>query len=200
MPHTLATDWLDETAQAKLLQAINEVLREAPLYTPHMPRTGRPMSVKMTNCGPLGWYTDQACGYRYITQHPLTQRPWPAMPQEVQDLWWHMTDYPHPPEACLINYYQAGSRMGLHRDADESATAAPVVSLSLGDTALFRVGGPKRHDPTRSFRLHSGTLIMLDGESRHWHHGVDRIFPGSSPLLPGGGRFNLTLRRVNQPN
>jgi len=122
------------------------------------------------------------------------------MPQEDQDLWWRMTDYPHPPEACLINYYQAGSRMGLHRDADESATAAPVVSLSLGDTALFRIGGPKRHDPTRSFRLHSGTLIVLDGESRHWHHGVDRIFPGSSPLLPGGGRFNLTLRRVNQPN
>ena len=200
MSHGLPTDWLNETAQRELLAAIYAIISEAPLYTPHMPRTGLPMSVKMTNCGPLGWYTDQAEGYRYIRRHPLTQQPWPAMPEAFQALWWRMTDYPHPPEACLINYYSANSRMGLHRDADESARSAPVVSLSLGDTALFRIGGPNRTDPTNSFRLHSGTLIALDGESRHWHHGVDRIYPGSSPLLPGGGRFNLTLRRVNPPN
>lgn len=197
MAHALATDWLDETAQHSLVQAVNRVLAQAPLYTPRMPRTGQPMSVQMSNCGSLGWYTDQAQGYRYIAKHPVTEAPWPAMPQEIQDLWWRITDYRDPPEACLINYYQAGARMGLHLDADEAATSAPVVSLSLGDTALFRLGGPRRQDPTRSFRLHSGTLIMLDGESRHWHHGVDRIYPGSSPLLPGGGRFNLTLRRVN---
>src|SRR5262249_60361523 len=103
------------------------------------------------------------------------------------------------PEACLINVYAPTARMGLHQDRDEEDFAAPVVSLSLGDTCLFRVGGTRRSDPTRSFRLTSGDAVVLGGDARLAFHGGDRIMPGTSTLLPEGGRINLTLRRVRKP-
>ena len=103
-----------------------------------------------------------------------------------------------PPEACLINLYDPAARMGLHQDRDEEELAAPVVSFSLGATALFRVGGLQRNAPTRSFRLASGDAMSLSGEGRLAFHGVDRIIAGSSTLLPEGGRINLTLRRVTK--
>ncbi len=199
MNRSLVTDWLDEPAQRHLLDAVTTALDQAPLYTPHMPRSGRPMSVSMSNCGALGWYTDKAKGYRYIAEHPITGQPWPEIPASLLELWARMTDYPAPPEACLINYYAGTARMGLHLDSDEAAKTAPVLSVSLGDTAVFRLGGPRRRDPTRSFKLHSGTVLVLEGERRHWYHGVDRVISGSSTLIAGGGRFNLTLRRVNPP-
>ena len=86
--------------------------------------------------------------------------------------------------------------MGLHQDMDEGDLTAPVISISLGDTAVFRLGGVNRSDPTRSFRLASGDVCLLAGASRRAFHGVDRILPGSSQLVPGGGRINLTLRRA----
>ena len=116
---------------------------EAPFYTPVMPRSGRPFSVKMTNLGPLGWVSDRA-GYRYQAMHPETGRPWPAMPDMLLSLWREVADYPHPPEACLVNLYREGAKMGLHRDEDEEDFSAPVVSVSLGDTAIFRIGGLER--------------------------------------------------------
>lgn len=174
------------------------VIRAAPLYVPRMPRSGRPMSVRMTNCGPLGWYTD-AAGYRYQPVHPLTGRPWPPIPPLLLAAWHDLGGYGHPPEACLINYYGASARMGLHQDRDEEDFAAPVVSLSLGDAAIFRLGGRHRRDPTHSFVLSSGDALVLAGPARLAYHGVDRIVPGSSPLLAEGGRFNLTLRRVTRP-
>jgi DNA oxidative demethylase len=103
-----------------------------------------------------------------------------------------------PAEASLINIYDACARMGLHQDRDEEELAAPVVSFSLGDTALFRVGGLQRNAPTRSFRLASGDAMSLAGDARLAFHGVDRIIAGSSTLLPQGGRINLTLRRVTR--
>jgi DNA oxidative demethylase len=157
------------------------------------------MSVRQTNFGPLGWVTDQAKGYRYEARHPETGAPWPAMPQALLDLWRDVSGYPAPPEACLVNLYRDGARMGLHVDADEAALDAPVVSVSLGDIALFRIGGPKRADATRSFRLSSGDVLVLSGAARQCFHGVDRVVPGTSQLLPGGGRINLTLRRVTLP-
>jgi alkylated DNA repair protein (DNA oxidative demethylase) len=172
-------------------------MAQAPLYTPYL-QAGRPMSVKMTNCGPLGWLTD-ARGYRYEPRHPETGKPWPSMPDFVLDAWCDLSGYPHPPEACLINFYGPDARMSLHQDRDEEDFAAPVVSLSLGDTCLFRIGGTKRSDPTRSFRLASGDALVLGGEARLAFHGVDRIMPGTSTLLPEGGRINLTLRRVMRP-
>jgi len=121
------------------------------------------------------------------------------MPEIVLDAWRELANYPHPPEACLVNFYSSTARMGLHQDKDEQDFAAPVVSLSLGDTGMFRVGGLKRSDPTHSVRLASGDAVVLGGAGRLAYHGVDRIMPGTSTLLPEGGRINLTLRRVTPP-
>ncbi len=152
----------------------------------------------MTNCGPLGWVSDEL-GYRYEKMHPETGRPWPPMPEILLRAWAELSNYPHPPEACLVNYYASGTKMGLHQDRDERDFTAPVLSLSLGDSCLFRVGGLKRSDPTRSFKLASGDALVLGGESRLIFHGVDRILPGTSALFNEGGRINLTLRRVAKP-
>ena len=190
--------YLDRPAQEALLAALRAVLARAPAYTPRMPRSGKPLSVRMSNCGPLGWVTDEA-GYRYQPLHPETGEPWPQMPAMVLDAWKVLADYPHPPESCLINYYAAAAKMGLHQDRDERDFAAPVVSLSLGDTCLFRIGGTKRSDPTRTLRLASGDALVLAGAARLAFHGVDRIMSGTSTLLPEGGRINLTLRRVTVP-
>jgi alkylated DNA repair protein (DNA oxidative demethylase) len=189
---------LDRTAQLALLAALRERIAQAPLFTPVMPKTGKPFSVRMTNLGPLGWVSDRG-GYRYQARHPVTGEPWPPMPDLLLELWRRLGGYPHDPEACLVNHYGAGARMGLHRDEDEADLAAPVVSLSLGDTALFRFGGPTRGDRTRSVRLASGDVVVMGGASRLCYHGVDRILSGSSTLLPEGGRINLTLRRVTLP-
>ncbi|MBZ9938070.1 alpha-ketoglutarate-dependent dioxygenase AlkB [Mesorhizobium sp. BR1-1-16] len=188
----------DKEGQASLVAAIRAVVAKAPLYRPEMPRTGKPFSVRMTNCGPLGWVSDRA-GYRYQPLHPVTGEPWPPIPPMLLALWNEVSDYPHPPEACLVNFYDEAARMGLHRDEDEAALDAPVVSVSLGDSCLFRLGGRERGDPTRSFRLASGDVFVLGGPSRLMFHGVDRIYPGSSTLLERGGRINLTLRRVTPP-
>jgi DNA oxidative demethylase len=189
--------FLDRAAQEALRDQVLAILAEAPLFRPRMPRTGKPFSVEMSNCGPLGWVSDEA-GYRYQPTHPETGRPWPPMPPKLLEAFAAIAPGAPPPEACLVNVYDAGARMGLHQDRDEEDLSAPVVSLSLGDTALFRIGGLERNAPTRSFRLASGDAMSLGGESRLAFHGVDRIMAGSSTLLPRGGRINLTLRRVTR--
>ena len=196
---TLTPGYLDPAAQTALLAAVRSVIAAAPLFTPRLPRSGKPMSVMMTNCGPLGWVTDETRGYRYQGMHPHTGVLWPPIPDIILRAWRELGGYPQPPEACLINYYAPTARMGLHQDRDEQDFAAPVVSLSLGDSGLFRVGGLKRSDPTRSLRLASGDAVVLGGEGRLAFHGVDRILPGTSTLLAEGGRINLTLRRVTRP-
>lgn len=190
---------LNEAAQDSLLAELRRIIAEAPLFTPTMPRSGTPMSVRMTNCGPLGWVTDKERGYRYQPTHPMTGKPWPPMPQVLLDLWNEVSGYPAPPEACLINYYAGTAKMGLHQDKDEEDFAAPVLSVSLGDTGIFRVGGKSRKDPTQTFELKSGDVVVLGGKDRLAYHGIDRVLPGTSVLLPDGGRFNLTLRRVTTP-
>jgi alkylated DNA repair protein (DNA oxidative demethylase) len=185
----------DRVAQVALVETVRALVRDAPFYTPHVP-SGAAMSVQQTSFGPLGWITDRA-GYRYEPRHPVTGRPWPAMPDALASLWTELADFPAPAESCLVNLYRASAKMGLHVDADEAARDAPVVSVSLGDTALFRIGGAKRSDPTRSLRLSSGDVVVLAGASRRAYHGIDRIYPGTSRLIDGGGRINLTLRRVS---
>ena len=187
---------LSRAAQEALAADIRAVVAEAPLFAPAMPRTGKPFSVRMTNCGPLGWVSD-ASGYRYQSFHPDTRRPWPVLPHALLDLWRAYAGYDALPEACLVNFYDGTARMGLHQDRDEADLVAPVLSVSLGDTCLFRIGGPERKDPTRPVRLQSGDVLRLGGQSRLAFHGVDRVMAGSSTLLDGGGRLNLTLRRVN---
>src|SRR5436309_11734228 len=190
--------YLDRAGQEALLTALRAVFARAPLYTPRLPKTGKPMSVRMTNCGPLGWVTD-AAGYRYQAGHPETGESWPPMPQIVLAAWRALADYPDAPECCLVNYYGRAARMGLHQDRDERDFDAPVVSLSLGDTCLFRIGGSKRSDPSYTLRLASGDALVLGGKARLAFHGVDRILTGTSSLLPQGGRISLTLRRVTIP-
>jgi alkylated DNA repair protein (DNA oxidative demethylase) len=192
-------DRLDRAQQEALLEAIRDVVRAAPLYVPVMPKTGKPMSVRMTNCGTLGWVTDKERGYRYQPEHPLTGEKWPPIPEMLIELWRAVSGYDFLPEACLVNFYAEDAKMGLHQDRDEQEFAAPVVSISLGDDCLFRVGGRRRNDPTSSLRLRSGDVVILGGEGRLCFHGVDRIYPGTSLLLKNGGRINLTLRRVTSP-
>ena len=190
---------LDSVAQAGLLREVRTIIGEAPLYVPTMPRSGRPMSVRMTNAGALGWVTDKERGYRYQAVHPHTGAPWPQIPKRLLDLWAELADYPHPPEACLVNFYADAARMGLHQDRDEDDFDAPVLSVSLGDSAVFRVGGTTRKGPSRTVELKSGDVVVLGGADRLAYHGVDRVLPGTSGLLDEGGRFNLTLRRVTKP-
>jgi len=189
--------FLDRAAQEALRDEIMAILKAAPPFRPRMPSTGTPFSVMMSNCGPLGWVSDER-GYRYQPTHPETGHAWPPIPSPLLAAFAAIAPDAPAPEACLINLYHSSARMGLHQDRDEEELAAPVVSFSLGDTALFRVGGFQRNAPTRSFRLASGDAMSLQGESRLAFHGVDRIIPGSSTLLPEGGRINLTLRRVTK--
>ncbi|GAA2838655.1 DNA-N1-methyladenine dioxygenase [Aminobacter aminovorans] len=191
--------FLSREVQEGLVESIREVVKAAPLYTPAMPRTGKEMSVRMTNCGSLGWVTDKERGYRYQPEHPVTGEAWPPIPETLLALWREVSGYPHPPEACLVNFYTDAAKMGLHQDRDEREFDAPVVSVSLGDACLFRVGGTRRDDRTVSFRLESGDVVVLGGEGRLAFHGVDRIYPMTSALLKQGGRINLTLRRVTKP-
>ncbi|QRM43605.1 alpha-ketoglutarate-dependent dioxygenase AlkB [Rhizobium sp. BG4] len=188
--------YLDRFHQEAMVETIREIVSAAPLFTPVMPGTGKPMSVRMSNCGELGWVTDKDRGYRYQPVHPLIGEPWPPIPPELLDIWTAVSGYPLPPQACLINFYSDDAKMGLHQDKDEQDLKAPVVSISLGNSCLFRIGGTARNDRTQSLKLSSGDVIVLGGEGRLCFHGVDRIYPATSTLLKSGGRINLTLRRV----
>ena len=188
--------FLDAPAQRELRDTLRKIAAKAPLFHPAMPRTGRPFSVQMTNCGPLGWVADKQ-GYRYQSTHPETGLKWPVMPKQVHNVWAALSNYPKEAECCLINYYSDKAKMGLHQDKDEENFFAPVVSLSLGDTALFRIGGKNRKDPTQSLKLQSGDALVMAGPARLAYHGIDRVYPRTSDLLEKGGRINLTLRRVN---
>lgn len=185
--------WCDPAAQAALVGDLRAVARAAPFFAPET-RGGQKMSVRMTAAGRYGWVSDRK-GYRYDLRHP-SGVDWPPIPPALLALWRAVVPDARDPECCLINFYGEGARMGLHQDRDEADFAQPVVSLSLGDAALFRVGGSTRGGPTRSVWLHSGDVAVLEGEGRLAFHGIDRIRFGSSTLLPGGGRINVTLRVV----
>ncbi len=185
------------SAQRRLLDAVLARVEEAGWFQPVMPMSGRPLSVRMCNLGPLGWISDVE-GYRYSPAHPDTGRPWPPIPDLLLQLWEELAGYPQPPECCLVNLYRPGAKLGLHQDRDEAEFAAPILSVSLGCAAWFRVGGRRRRDPTRRLLLESGDLLVMGGPARLAYHGIDRILPETSDLVPGGGRINLTLRRVTR--
>ncbi|MGO4411009.1 MULTISPECIES: alpha-ketoglutarate-dependent dioxygenase AlkB [unclassified Brevundimonas] len=182
---------LDAEAQAALLAEVLKAAEAAPFYRPVTPG-GQPFSVEMTGMGPLAWVSDRA-GYRYQPTHPVTGEPWPPMPSALLDLWHALTGWPAPPDACLVNLYRGEAKMGLHQDKDEADLTAPVLSVSLGDTAVFRIG-PTESGRTQSLKLASGDVCALTGPARLARHGIDRLLAGSSQLVPGGGRINLTLR------
>ena len=190
-------EFFDRAAQAALLADVRTAMSAAPLFVPRMPRTGKPFSVRMTNCGALGWVSDAAGGYRYQATHPETGLPWPDIPALALQAWTEAAGPAPPPEACLVNFYDAAARMGLHQDRDEQDLAAPVVSISLGDAALFRFGGTSRSGGTKSIRLQSGDVVVIGGASRIDYNEIYRIITGSSTQLGEPGRINLTLRRVS---
>lgn len=189
----VAAGLLSPAKQRALLDDLRAIATAAPPFSP-MTGWGKPMSVKITAAGRFCWFSDRK-GYRYIEAHPGTGAPFPPIPSLALDVWRRFETRVEP-DCCLINYYGEGARMGLHQDRDESDFGFPVVSISLGDPALFRIGGQERKAPTRSFWLESGDAMALQGETRLAFHGIDRIKFGESPLLPKGGRLNLTLRRV----
>ncbi|SEA89043.1 alpha-ketoglutarate-dependent dioxygenase AlkB family protein [Rubrimonas cliftonensis] len=182
-------------AQEALVAAVRGVAAEAPLLRPVTP-WGKPMTVRMTSAGRVGWIVSGG-RYRYATEHPETGRPWPAIPEPALAVWRAVSGWAGDPDSMLVNWYGEGARMGLHRDANENAYEAPVVSVSLGDPGLFRVGGPRREDATASLWLESGDVAVMGGAARLAYHGVDRIRFGTSRLLAGGGRLNLTFRVVS---
>jgi alkylated DNA repair protein (DNA oxidative demethylase) len=197
-------EFFSRREQEALMADVVQAADETPFWRTCMPRTGQPMSVKLTNMGSLGWVSDKDRGYRYERAHPGTGAAWSPIPEPLLSLWKSVADYPAPPEACLVNWYAPDSKMGLHVDWDEEATDAAVVSISLGDKARFRIGGPERKGRTASLVVSSGDVVVLGGAARRCFHGVDRIYPGTSTLLPRdvfpeGGRINLTMRRVTVP-
>jgi len=189
--------YFDAAEQAELISAVKAGVQTAPFFQPTMPRTGTPLSVVMSNFGTLGWVTDKETGYRYEALHPKTGLPWPPLPDLLIRLWRDVADWPDLPEACLMNWYREGAKMGAHIDNDEKAVNAPVVSVSLGDPAMFRIGGPKRGGPTHGIKLLSGDVVVMGGASRQCYHSVSKVYFGESALVPKGGRINLTMRRVN---
>ena len=186
--------WLGAAEQADIVAALRNVVAAAPLFSPET-RWGKKMSVQMTSAGRYGWFSDRR-GYRYIERHP-SGAEWPEIPQPVLAVWRALAPAARAPDCCLVNFYRGTAKMGLHQDCDEADFSQPVLSISLGDAALFRIGGTERGGKTQSTWLESGDVMLLTGPSRLAYHGIDRIPGGSSTLLAGGGRINLTLRVVD---
>lgn len=186
---------LDAAEQRALVCDVMAGVEEAPFYRSVTP-WGKPMSVQMTNLGLFGWVSSSK-GYEYQRIHPLTGAPWPAIPMRLLELWSDLVDDRIEPDACLVNLYRSGARMGLHQDRDEADFSIPVLSISLGDTAAFRIGGQSRRSPSRPTWLASGDVCILAGEDRLAFHGIERVLAGTSAVVPGGGRLNLTLRRAS---
>lgn len=186
-------EYLMREAQEALVADIRQVAENAPFFTPVTAR-GKAMSVRMTSAGRVGWVSDRR-GYRYEARHPAGMA-WPAIPESVLEIWRDLVSKEREPDCCLVNWYGDGARMGLHQDRDEGDFSWPVLSVSLGDDALFRVGGVERSDPTESVWLRSGDVVVMGGEARLCHHGIDRVTHGSSMLLTKAGRINLTCRVV----
>lgn len=192
------TGYLSLGSQENLACTIME-LADGLWLSPHTPG-GQPFSVRQVNLGPLGWISD-AKGYRYAAQHPEKAQDWPAMPELLSTLWADLLPEALPAECALINHYEGKAKMGLHRDADEQDLETPILSISLGDPARFRIGGPSRKGPTRSLILSSGDILILSGPSRRFYHGIDRLLPADelfAPSLPFTGRLNITMRRVTK--
>lgn len=190
---TIHKDFLDLSEQQAVVEAVRNVVKTAPLFRPTTP-FGKPMSVRMTAAGKYGWLSDNT-GYRYVPRHPNGNQ-WPAIPPEVLAIWNQVTGLVRQPECCLINYYGSDARMGMHQDKDEADFQWPVVSVSLGDDAQFRIGSKTRGGKTEAVWLQSGDVVVMGGDARLTYHGIDRLRAGSSSLLLKGGRINLTLRVV----
>ena len=177
-----------------LISDLREIVKVAPLFSPHVPG-GNKMSVKMTSAGKYGWFSDSK-GYRYVSRQKNGNN-WPQIPNSIMEIWQKFVSLERNPDCCLINYYSKDAKMGMHQDNDEADFDWPVLSISLGDDALFRIGNVEKGGKTDSLWLNSGDIIVMGDEARLKYHGIDRIRSGTSNLLKNGGRINLTLRVVD---
>lgn len=185
--------------QKNIVSQLRGTIKTNPLYVPQTP-SGKSYSIQMTNFGSLGWLPN----YTYGDRHPVTDQPWPAIPDSIIELVDRLKRKDHishefQPQAMLLNVYKPDSKLGLHQDKDELNKEAPIVSLSFGESATFLLGGMKRQDPTREIRLESGDAFILANENRMRFHGVKCILPNTAPadLMKKTVRINLTLRQVN---
>jgi alkylated DNA repair protein (DNA oxidative demethylase) len=185
------------TQSGLLVQQAERVASASPFRRMVTPG-GRTMSVAMTNCGRVGWVSDRR-GYRYDPLDPQTSAPWPVVPESFLELAVGAAAaggfMNYDPDACLINRYEAGARLGLHQDRDEDDQWAPIVSVSLGLPAVFLWGGKKRSDPVRRMAVENGDVVVWGGPARFVYHGVAPLKPGDHPLT-GSTRINLTFRKV----
>lgn len=180
-----------------LVRALKEVIDQSPLRHMITPG-GYRMSVAMTNCGPVGWVADHK-GYRYEATDPETGSAWPTMPKSFLDVAQSAAmsaGYENfLPDACLINCYEAGARLSLHQDKNERDVKAPIVSVSLGLSAVFMFGGLQRNNRLHRYKLNHGDVAVWGGPARHTFHGIAPLAEGYHPLL-GSKRFNLTFRKA----
>lgn len=193
----LRPEALDFAQQAALMAALAEVTALAPLARART--RGGLTSAAMTNCGEVGWWSDTR-GYRYTSTHPATGKPWPPMPRAFADVVRRlMAGTPWPefqPDACLVNFYEGGAKMGLHQDRDEQDFSQPIVTVCLGDDADFLIGGFARAEKATAMVVRSGDVLVMGGPSRMRFHGVRKIYPGTSPLPGVAGRYSLTFRKA----
>ena len=195
---TLRRGFVGAEEQAQLFAALAGVVAAAP-PSQHRTKGGGTFSAALTNCGQVGWWSDTR-GYRYVATSPLTGLVWPPIPgvfiEFIQRL---MAETPWPdfaPDACLINYYTTGAKMGLHQDKDEADFAQPIITVCLGDAADFLVGGFARADKPVAFRVASGDVLVMGGASRMRFHGVRKVHTGTSPVAGLNGRYSLTFRKA----
>ncbi len=190
---------LTKVIQQEVLAAARAVVKQAPLFRPSMP-SGQSFNYSMTSCGELGWVADRH-GYRYQQLHPYTFKVFPAMPQVIKNLAVEIAretgNDDFYPQSCLINLYRKGEKLGLHQDSTEENKSAPIISVSLGDSGIFVLGGCLRTDETKPYIVQSGDVIIMGGESRNFFHAFKGTVPNTSNLLKNGGRLNLTIRQVN---
>lgn len=191
----LFTNYLDPNLQHKVIGLVMNIIKEAPLITPVM-QNGTKFNISITNCGDWGWISDKD-GYRYVDRHPVTKNKWPELPKLIKDLAYHSAleaGFPKfEPDSCLINHYKATGKLGLHKDKDELDFGQPIVSISLGDSAIFQY---KVDNNLIDQKLNSGDILVIGNEHRLVEHGIKKIIDRTSSLVPGGGRINLTLRRA----
>jgi alkylated DNA repair protein (DNA oxidative demethylase) len=182
---------------AALVAAVNEIAAAAPFRNMVTPG-GHTMSVAMTNCGRLGWVTDRR-GYRYDPFDPRTGRTWPPIPLLFRRIATEAAaagGFPgFQPDVCLMNRYEPGTKLSLHRDEDERDMTQPIVSVSLGIPAVFLFGGDKRTDRPRRIGLESGDVVVWGGPDRLVYHGVAPLAEAEHPLT-GNRRINLTFRKA----
>ena len=193
-------NYFTPSEQLNLVEMCRRICDVSPMSTPVMP-SGHKFNCQMTSCGTVGWISDLQ-GYRYSKIHPVNQKPFAVMPQELIQLSQklaRLVDEPdYRPDTCLINYYPASakSKLGLHQDNSERNLKPAIISISIGDDCVFAIGTSNRKDPLQEILLRTGDVFIMHGQSRLAYHSVKRIIPNSSNILKNNGRLNLTIRQV----